>query len=185
MIVPKQAANLANATTLTEPFAVKGTGFAHKSDAGAVALNVTHFKLTEIVKNMPGDGVLIEEMVTGTVAEMLLGVVRDPAHGFVLTVGAGGVLTEIMQDTVSFIVPTSADDIHEALPRLKSYRLLTGFRGKPAANIDDLIKAIMALQSYVVAHSDRIEEVEINPIMCTPTAAIAADALIRIAPERT
>jgi succinyl-CoA synthetase beta subunit len=68
---------------------------------------------------------------------------------------------------------------------MKSYPLLTGFRGKPAANIDDLIDAIMALQSYVVAHSDRIEEVEINPIMCTPAAAIAADALIRIAPERT
>lgn len=184
MNVPKQAANLANASELTEPFAIKGTGFAHKSDAGAVALNVTRSKLTEIVKNMPGDGVLIEEMVTGTVAEMLLGVVRDPAHGFVLTIGAGGVLTEIMQDTVSFIVPTNADDIRATLPRLKSFPLLTGFRGKPAANIDELIKAIMALQSYVVAHSDRIEEVEINPIMCTPTAAIAADALIRIASER-
>ena len=185
MKVPKLANDLTNAAALTGPFAVKGTGFAHKSDAGAVALNVTQSELAEAVKNMPGDGVLIEEMITGAVAEILLGIVRDPAHGFVLTIGAGGVLTEIMQDTISFIVPTSADDIRAGLPHLKSYPLLTGFRGKPAANIDDLIAAIMALQSYVVAHSDRIEEVEINPIMCTPAAAIAADALIRIAPERT
>ena len=185
MRVPKQAKDFASGTALTEPFAVKGTGFAHKSEVGAVALNVTHLELAEAVKKMPGDGVLIEEMITGAVAEMLLGVVRDPAHGFVLTVGAGGILTEIMKDTVSFIVPTSADDIRALLPSLKSYPLLTGFRGKSAVNIDDLIKAIMALQSYVVAHADRIEEVEINPIMCTTTAAIAADALIRIAPERT
>jgi acyl-CoA synthetase (NDP forming) len=183
--VPQQASDIAKAGKMTEPFAVKGTGFAHKSDAGAVALNVTHSQLADVVENMPGDGVLIEEMITGAVAEMLLGVVRDPAHGFVLTIGAGGVLTEIMQDAVSFIVPTSAQDIRAALPSLKSYPLLSGFRGKPAAHIDDLIDAIMALQSYVVAHADRIEEVEINPIMCTSTAAVAADALIRIAPERT
>lgn len=183
--VPRQANDLASAAALADPFAVKGKGFAHKSDAGAVALNVGHSELALVVKNMPGDGVLIEEMITGAVAEMLLGVVRDPAHGFVLTVGAGGILTEIVLDAISFLVPTNAEDIRAALPRLKSYPLLTGFRGKPAADIDALINAIMALQSYVVAHADRIEEVEVNPIMCTPVAAIAADALIRIAPERT
>jgi acetyl-CoA synthetase len=185
MMVPQQADDLSSAAEMREPFAVKGTGFAHKSDAGAVALNITHSELSEVVKNMPGDGVLIEEMITGTVAEMLLGIVRDPAHGFVLTIGAGGVLTEIIQDTISFIVPTSAKSIRAALPSLKSYPLLTGFRGKPAANLDAFVDAIMALQTYVVAHADRIEEVEINPIICTPSAAIAADALIRIAPERT
>lgn len=185
LIVPKQATTFLHARGLSEPFAVKGTGFAHKSEAGAVALNVAHAELEQIIKEMPGDGVLIEEMITGAVAEMLLGVVRDPAHGFVLTIGAGGVLTEIMQDAISFIVPTRADQIRSQLPRLKSYPLLAGFRGKPAADVDSLIDAIMALQSYVVTHADRIEEVEINPIMCTPAAAIAADALIRIAPERT
>lgn len=185
MTVPRQANDLDGAANLKGPFAVKGTGFAHKSEAGAVALNITQLELEHVVKTMPGNGVLIEEMITGAVAEMLVGVVRDPAHGFVLTVGAGGILTELMQDAVSFIVPANADDIRTALPRLKSYPLLTGYRGKPTANIDELIDAIMALQSYVVAHADRIEEVEINPIMCTPTAAIVADALIRIAPERT
>lgn len=183
--VPKQALDVAQAARLAEPLVVKGTGFAHKSEAGAVVLNVSQSELAKVVATIPGKGVLIEEMITDSVAEMLLGVMRDPAHGFVLTIGMGGVMTEIMQDVVSFIVPASADDIRAALPRLKCYALLAGFRGKPAANIDALVEAIMALQSYVVAHAERVEEVEINPIMCTPTAAIAADALIRIAPERT
>jgi acetyl-CoA synthetase len=183
MRVPQKAADVESAGILAERFAVKGTGFAHKSEAGAVALNVSHAELAKVVKAMPGEGVLIEEMITGSVAEMLIGVVRDPAHGFILTIGAGGVLTEIMQDAISFIVPTPAEVLRAALPRLKTYPLLWGFRGAAAANIDELIDGIMALQSYVIAHADRIEEVEINPMMCTPTHAIAADALIRIAPR--
>jgi succinyl-CoA synthetase beta subunit len=183
MRVPQQAADVEAAGALAEPFAVKGTGFAHKSEAGAVALSVSHAELARVVKTMPGEGVLIEEMITGSVAEMLIGVVRDPAHGFILTIGAGGVLTEIMQDAISFIVPTRAATIRAALPRLKTYPLLWGFRGAAAANIDELVDGIMALQSYVISHADRLEEVEINPMMCTPTQAIAADALIRIAPR--
>jgi acyl-CoA synthetase (NDP forming) len=183
MRVPQQAADVEAAGALAEPFAVKGTGFAHKSEVGAVALNVSHAELAKVVKTMPSECVLIEEMITGSVAEMLIGVVRDPAHGFILTIGAGGVLTEIMQDAISFIVPTRAEVIRAVLPRLKTYLLLSGFRGAAAANVDELIDGIMALQSYVIAHADRLEEVEINPMMCTPTHAIAADALIRIAPK--
>jgi acetyl-CoA synthetase len=88
-----------------------------------------------------------------------------------------------MHDVISFIVPARAEVIRAALPRLKTYPLLLGFRGAAAANIDEFIEGIMALQSYVIAHANRLEEVEINPMMCTPTHAIAADALIRIAPR--
>ena len=182
--VPRHVCDVAAAAALNAPMAVKGTGFAHKSEAGAVSLNVTHAELSRVVAEMPGSSVLIEEMVQGCVAEMLVGVVRDPAHGFVLTLGAGGVLTELLQDTVSLLVPAREADVKQALLRLKCYKLLTGFRGKPAANVDALVASVMAVQAYVVAHADAISEVEINPMMCTPTAAIAADALITIAPER-
>ena len=57
--------------------------------------------------------------------------------------------------------------------------LLHGFRGEPAANLAAITDAILAVQSYVLAHADHIGEVEINPLICTPTGAIAADALIR------
>lgn len=183
--VPRNSTSVEGADGLSPPFAIKGMGFAHKSEMGAVKLNVGRAELADAVAALPGTLVLIEEMVQGAVAEMLVGVVRDPAHGFVLTLGAGGVLTELLQDTVSLLIPAKQADVQHALTTLKSYKLLIGFRGKPAANIDALITAIMAVQAYVVAHADTISEVEINPMMCTPDAAIAADALIRICPERT
>ena len=183
--VPRNATGLSSAADLVQPFAVKGMGIAHKSELGAVKLNVVHADLKSVIATLPGTSILIEEMVQGAVAEMLIGVVRDPAHGFVLTLGAGGVLTELLQDTVSLLIPASVSDVKTALTRLKTYKLLTGFRGKPAADIDALVSAIMAVQAYVVAHADTISEVEINPMMCTPDAAIAADALIRKCPERT
>ena len=182
--VPRSTKCVTDAHLLKAPLAVKGTGIAHKSEAGAVRLHVFHDDLDQIARTMPGDGVLIEEMVEGAVAELLVGVVRDPAHGFLLTIGAGGVMTEVMQDTVSVLVPSDVNAIKQALTRLKSHVFLTGFRGKPAADTDAVVAAVMAVQAYVVAHQGRIEEVEINPLMCTPDAAVAVDALIRIAPER-
>ncbi|MEP3053423.1 MULTISPECIES: acetate--CoA ligase family protein [Rhodobacterales] len=167
------------------PFVVKGVGFAHKSEMDAVRLNVAKADLDAVAADMPGDDVLVEAMITGAVAELLVGVVRDSAHGFVLTVGAGGVMTEILQDTQSLLIPSDAGTVKTALSRLKTFPLLTGFRGKPTADLDAIVAAIMGVQAFVVARHDRIEEVEINPLMCTPRAAIAADALIRIAPERT
>jgi acetyl-CoA synthetase len=183
--VPRNSDNVTDAGDLVPPFAIKGMGFAHKSEMNAVRLNVGFAELADAVAELPGTSVLIEEMVQGAVAEMLVGVVRDPAHGFVMTVGAGGVLTELLQDTVSMLIPASENEVKQALTKLKSYKILIGYRSKPAANIDVLVTAIMAVQAYVVAHADAISEIEINPMMCTPDAAIAADALIRICPERT
>ena len=121
--------------------------------------------------------------MTDGVAEVLVGVTRDPAHGFVLTLGAGGVLTEMLADTVSLLVPSDEGAVKQALTKLKCAPLLTGYRGRPAADIDSIVAAVMAVQSYVIAQVDVISEVEINPLICTPTRAVAADALIRIAKD--
>ena len=130
-------------------------------------------------ERMPATSFLVEEMITGAVAEMLIGVVRDPAHGFVLTIGAGGVWTEILRDTQSLLLPVRAQGIAEALGRLRIAPLLAGYRGAPAAASAAIIDAVLALQAYVIAHADDVAEAEINPLICTPTRAIAADALIR------
>jgi acetyl-CoA synthetase len=168
---------------LTPPFAVKGLGLAHKTEAGAVRLNVGMDEVNAVLAELPGTGAIVEEMVTDGVVELLVGVTRDPAHGFVLTLGAGGVLTELLADTVSMLLPVDEVAVKQALTKLKCAPLLTGYRGKPAADLDSIAGAIMAVQSYVIAQADVISEVEINPLICTPTRAVAADALIRIAKD--
>jgi len=160
-------------------FAVKGVGLAHKSDVGAVRLSVSPDDLADVIAAMPTDQVLVEEMVDGSLAELLVGVTRDPAHGFVLTLGAGGVWTEILQDTVSLIVPAARGRVETAFLDLKLAPVLQGYRGKPAANMTALVDAVMAVQRYVVDHSDTLDEIEINPLIATDDRAVAVDALIR------
>ncbi len=167
------------AQALAPPFAVKGLGLAHKSEAGAVRLNVSAQDVANAVAEIGTQECLIEEMVADPVAELLIGVVRDPAHGFVLTLGAGGVLTEVLQDTASVLVPASDEDIRAALGKLKIARLLAGYRGQPVADMDAILRAVRALQDYVQHNSSALGEVEINPLLCTPNSAIAVDALIR------
>jgi acyl-CoA synthetase (NDP forming) len=162
------------------PVVLKGAGIAHKTEAGAVALSLPNAQAVQSAANaMSTTQFLIEEMITGTVAELLIGVVKDPAHGFVLTIGAGGTLTELLQDSASILIPSSKANIKQSLTRLKIHKLLLGYRGGPAADIAGIIDAIMAVQDYVLANVEHLQEIEINPLICTPDAAIAADALIR------
>ncbi|PWE32660.1 acyl-CoA synthetase [Maritimibacter sp. 55A14] len=159
--------------------ALKGAGPAHKTEAGAVALNLAGEKAVHrAAASMPVEEFLVEEMIGGAVAELLVGVVKDPAHGFVLTLAAGGTLTELMADSAALLVPASDAAILRALDGLRIARLLDGYRGAPAADRSAILAAIRAVQSYVVENADRVEEVEINPLICTPARAVAADALI-------
>ena len=128
---------------------------------------------------MGGDTFLLEDMVEDGVAELLVGIVKDPAHGFVLTVGAGGMMTELLQDSASVLVPSSRAKLEQALNQLKMAPVLDGYRNQPAANRTAILDAIEALQQFVIDHAETIVEVEVNPLIATPTRAIAADALIR------
>lgn len=174
---PKAAAKLA--ARIGGPLALKGVGLAHKSEHGAVRLNLMPDAIEEAARSIGTECFLVEEMVTGGVAELLVGVTCDPAHGFVLTLGAGGVLTEILADTVSLLVPSDRTALRAALDGLACAPLLQGYRGRPPADTDAILDAIEAVQAYVIANADRLVEVEINPLICTPDRAVAADALIR------
>jgi len=168
------------ATEIGFPVVLKGEGIAHKTEAGAVALGLMDgAAVTHAAHAMPTETYLVEEMVTNTVAELLIGVVRDPAHGFVLTLAAGGVLTELMQDSISVLVPAPQDAVERALGHLRIARLLDGHRGKPGANKAAIVAAVMAVQDYVKAQANCLEEIEINPLLCGPDRVVAADALIR------
>ncbi|MEX3008671.1 acetate--CoA ligase family protein [Hoeflea sp. TYP-13] len=175
--IPAQAA--AAATEIGFPVVLKGEGFAHKSENGAVVLNLSSAADVEAAAiKMQATGYLVEQQITESIAELLIGIVRDDAHGFVLTMAAGGTLTELLKDRQSLLVPASADTVECALDRLKISQLLDGYRGAPAASRSAIISTIMSLQEYVRANADRLSEVEINPLICGPNHAIAADALI-------
>lgn len=163
------------------PVVLKGEGIAHKTEAGAVVLNLADAAaVAEAAGAMPASSFLVEEMITGTLAELILGVTRDPAHGFVLTLGLGGILTELIRDTASVLIPASRDEVRDALDSLRTAPLLTGYRGRPAADIEAVIDTVMALQTLVQQHASALHEIEINPLICRASGAVAADALIRM-----
>lgn len=165
---------------LTFPVVLKGEGIAHKTEANAVHLNIQNARdLATAATQMPTKTFFVEEMITDTVAELLVGVLHDPAHGFVLTIGAGGTLTELIADTQSLLLPTTTEAITTALANLKIHPILQGYRGQPPANTPAICDAILAIQNYVTTNAATVTEVEVNPLICTPTRAIAADALIR------
>jgi len=178
---PRRAAE--GADLIGYPVVLKGEGFAHKTEAGAVIVNLRNaVEVEKAARQMKAESYLVEEMISPAVAELLIGVIADPAHGHVLTLGEGGVLTEILRDSRSLLIPANDDAIIQALTSLKISALLKGYRGQPAANITAILGAINALQAYVLANPDRVSEIEINPLICTATRAVAADALLQEAP---
>jgi len=161
---------------LPAPLVLKGLGFAHKTEAGAVRLNLDTL---EGQPEMPGaTGYLAEVMLRGAVAEVLVGVRRDPIYGAALTVGMGGVTAELLADTVTLILPASLSEIDAALRRLRLFPLLDGYRGRPGADLAALVSLIRDL-TKVLERDGSIEEIELNPVLVFEQGAVAVDALIR------
>lgn len=165
-----------NVAGLTPPFALKGLGFAHKTEAGAVRLGLSTL---EGQADMPGaTGYLVEEMVTGAVGEVLLGLRRDPVYGVTLTLGMGGVTAEVLADTVTLVLPASEAQVLEAARRLRLWPLLDGYRGRPKADMAAVAEIAVRLGQVMLA-DESLEEIEINPVLVRQKGAVAVDALIR------
>jgi acyl-CoA synthetase (NDP forming) len=179
---PDPDALVAAAAGLRAPLALKGLGIAHKTEAGAVALSLPDLAaLRAAAAAMPAPaGYLAEEMVTGAVAELIVGVTRDPTGLMALTIGAGGVLTELIADSATLILPTTPDDVRAALAGLRVAAILGGHRNRPAADLAAVIGAILAIAAFAETHAGRLAELEVNPLIATPTGAFAADALLRL-----
>lgn len=159
-----------------------GSHMTHKSDVGGVALNLTDEDAVEAaVAKMAGlsERFLVERMEPGALAEMIVGVSRDPQFGLTLVVGAGGVLVELVQDSAAMVFPVSRDDVARAIGRLKISRLLDGYRGKPAADLDSLISAILAVAAFAEANADNLVELDVNPLLVFEDRVVAVDALLR------
>lgn len=157
------------------------SGIDHKSDSGGVILNLANANAVAVaydeLKRRLGPRVLVGRMVSGGI-EIGMGIVNDSQFGAYIMVAAGGVLIEILEDTAVAMAPVNKAKAMELIDRLKVSRLLGGVRGRPPANRHALAEAVVACS--VLAHelSDVIDEVDINPIIVTPTGCWAVDALV-------
>jgi acetyl-CoA synthetase len=167
------------------PLVLKAVGadLAHKTELGGVALGLTsRADLRAAAHRMAGlsDTYLIEEMVCGAIAELIIGVGRDPQFGLFLTLGAGGIFVELIRQVEQVLLPASRAEIEAALARLPLSAVLTGYRGRAGCDMIALIDAIEAVAAFAMAHRDELEELDVNPLLALPEGAIAVDALIRM-----
>ncbi len=173
------------ASELGFPVVVKALSadLAHKSEIGGVHVGLdSEAAVRRAVASMAGlsDRFLVERMVEGAELELIVGVQRDPQLGPAVTVGAGGVLVELIQDAATILLPATAAEIHAALKSLRIYPVLEGFRGG-GLGLDAVIEAIQAIVAFAHDHADRLVELEVNPLLVLSQGAVAVDALIRLA----
>jgi acetyltransferase len=167
----------------------------HKSDVGGVALNIkddemvraTFRNMIKTAKEKRPDarieGVTIQIMVnTKDGIELIVGTKKDPIFGTVMLVGMGGVTAELFKDKRLEFPPLNEQLAHQMLKSLKIYPLLKGYRGDTPKNIDKLIEALIRM-SYLAADYPEIAELDINPLVVTPTDVIALDARIVVDEE--
>ena len=165
------------------PVVLKASGTAHKTEIGGVILNLKdHHEVYNAAVElfMHSESVLVEKMIEGGLVEMIIGVTRDPVYGPMLTLGAGGIMAELLDDTATMLLPVTDEDICAALSGLKVFKLIEGYRGKPAADLDAIVNAVLAVAQFAEANADRLEELDVNPLIACEKGAFAADALIRM-----
>ena len=169
------------AAELGYPVVLKADGdIEHKTEAGAVKLDLRDEAALRAAcgaMSAAKDGFLVQAMVKGGV-ELVVGIKRDPQCGPVLLVGLGGVLVEVLRDTALALAPVGKVEARRMLEGLKGFRLLQGYRGAPAADLDSVCDAIARISEFAADNADEIEEIDVNPLLARPDGAVALDALI-------
>jgi acetyltransferase len=161
----------------------------HKSDAGAVALDLAtaddvRSAYARITANLARhgfsgrlDGMLVCRQVRGGL-ELVLGLNRDPEVGLVVMAGSGGILLELTKDVAFCAPPVSREKALDVLERTHAARLMRGYRGGPALDMDAAVDALVALGRLAADLGDVIEAVDVNPFVVLPRGGMALDALV-------
>jgi len=176
----------AAARALGYPAALKAESatIPHKSELGVVklglgdeaALRRAYAQIEAAARGHELRGVLVQPMLSGV--EVIVGARVDPVVGPVVLVGSGGVLVELMQDSVAALAPVSVKEAKAMLARLKGYQLLTGFRGSAPVDLDALAGAIARVSELAADLAGEIGELDVNPLRCGAERVAAVDALI-------
>jgi acetate---CoA ligase (ADP-forming) len=157
---------------------IRSPDILHKTEAGGVALGLqdrgaveaaAQALVTSAHATAPDariEGFLVQEMVSGI--EAIAGARSDELYGPMLLVGAGGILVELVEDAALRLLPVTTDEVGAMVDSLKLARLLSGFRGRPAADRAALEATALALGRFFLDHRARIKDIEINPLMVRP-----------------
>lgn len=173
------------------PIAVKlvSTDIPHKTEAGVVRLNLQGeaevrsacqaiAKAAEAIVPRPEiQGILVQEMAKPGL-ELVVGVHDDPQFGPMVMVGLGGVLVELLQDTMLAPAPVSPDEGLRMLRALKGRRLFDGFRGAPPVDLDAVAQVVARVSEFAADHRDEVAEIDLNPVICGADGTTVVDALI-------
>ena len=174
---------IAAASQIGWPVVLKtaAAGITHKSDVGAVRLGIANGDMLaeaygEISRSL-GPEVTVSAVVPPGV-ELALGMVRDPQFGPLIMIGAGGVLVEVLSDRAFAEPPLDLARAKALLGRLQARRLLAGFRGMPACNVEAVAEAIVRLSALAADVGDLINELDVNPLIAGPSGCAAVDVLV-------
>jgi hypothetical protein len=169
------------------PFVVKvrSADILHKTDGGGVLLGVDRAGLPAAIVSLqerfPGRGALVEELVTFSGPEFIVGAFRDPVFGPAVMAGAGGILTELYKDVAFRLVPCTRREALRMLRELAVYPALGGFRGL-AMDADGLAEVVAAVSSLVDELGDSFSQLDINPLVHAARGWTVLDAKLILAP---
>jgi acyl-CoA synthetase (NDP forming) len=167
-------------------------GLVHKSDLGAVRLGLEgESQVAAAAREIDAalaaaghrtEGFIVQQMIEGG-SELLIGVVDDPVFGPVIACGAGGMQTELLKDVAVRLTPLTDRDASEMLRSLRTFPLLEGYRGAPAADVEALERVLLRVSLLADAHHE-IAELDLNPVIARPDGAVVVDARIRVEEPR-
>jgi acyl-CoA synthetase (NDP forming) len=166
----------------------QGAGLVHKTEAGAVALDVPASKAGEVAREMAARlrGMKLEaptftvQRMAGKGVEMIVGAVHDPQFGPVVACGAGGTMVELLEDVTVRIAPLAEDDAREMVAELKTYPALRGYRGAAPLDVDALVDLVLRVGA-LVNDLPQIVELDLNPALVHEHGLTVVDARMRVA----
>ncbi|MHA2088970.1 MAG: acetate--CoA ligase family protein [Promethearchaeota archaeon] len=156
----------------------------HKSDTGAVKLNLktkeeveTAFDDLMKIPSQSEKKISVQNMASEPITELIIGMTTDPQFGPALMFGIGGILVELLEDVSFRIAPITEYDANEMIKEIKGFPILDGYRGKPKADLDAIVKVLLKISELVVKHEE-INEMDLNPVFIYENDLICVDARI-------
>jgi acetyltransferase len=184
------------AAEIARPVALKAASpdLPHKTEAGVIRLNLAaeadvEQAFDEIVAQAKRwnsaarlDGILVEEMIVGETQEVIVGARQDLRFGPVVAFGLGGIFVEAIRDFAVWPAPLTMDEAREMICKIRGYRILTAFRGRPTADLDAVAKALCLAGEIASQWREQIAEIEINPlfVLSEGSGVIVGDALVAL-----